>query len=108
MVRGSAVVNSRRMQMLKVATKCAPEAVGLEQAHRAGFRAVELWLGAGMLADYRKMADVCGDYPFEYVLHFPNEMPLPDAVLEQVVFLYRALNCRAMVIHQQPFDKFGA
>ncbi len=94
--------------MLKLATKFAPERPLLEQAHRAGFHFAELWLNAAVLADWRAVADLCRDYPFGYALHFPNRLDQAGHTLEEVVQLYRALDCRSLVIHQPHFDRYGA
>jgi sugar phosphate isomerase/epimerase len=92
--------------MLKLATKFVPTRDAFEIAHRAGFRNAELWLDASVLADWKPIVPVARDYPFEYVLHFPNRTDLSPATLEQCVELYRALDSRCLVIHQPMCDKY--
>jgi hypothetical protein len=91
--------------MLKVATKFAPKPPEFERAHRAGFRCVELWLDAVVLAGWQDVAALARHYPFAYALHFPNRLEHPGPTLEQAVQLYRALDCQSMVIHQPLFDR---
>lgn len=92
--------------MLKLATKFIPARPSLEAAHRAGFRNVELWSDAALLEDWHSVARICRDYPFEFVIHFPNRTDLSAETLEHCVRLYRALECRCLVIHQPMFDKY--
>jgi hypothetical protein len=94
--------------MLKVATKFAPRRAELEQAHRAGFRCAELWLDAAVLAGWQAAAELARDYPFTYAMHFPNRLEQGGPTLEQAVNLYRALDCRSMVMHQPLFDRYHA
>ncbi len=94
--------------MLKLATKFLPEPEAFALAHRAGFGYAELWLDAAVLARWRKVADLATAFPLEYALHFPNRLDAPEVALGQAVSLYKALDCRCMVIHQPMFDRFGA
>jgi hypothetical protein len=93
--------------MLRLATKFAPSPPAFEQAYRAGFRCAELWLDAGVLADWRRVAPLAGHYPFEYALHFPNRLDLPPDAPTQAVRLYRAASARCLVIHQPMADRYG-
>lgn len=93
--------------MLKLATKFAPEATLFEQAYRAGFHHAELYLNENILADWQRVAAQAHHYPLEYVLHCPNRKDLSRETLQQLVALYKALECRAMVIHQPQFDRYG-
>jgi sugar phosphate isomerase/epimerase len=93
--------------MLKLATKFAPRPAAFELAYRAGFRHAELWLDAAILASWEQVASLARHYPFEYALHFPNRLDLPREVAEQTVQLYRALNCRCLVIHQPLADRYS-
>jgi hypothetical protein len=95
------------MSMLKLATKCAPTPLALEQAYRAGFRHAELWLDAGILADWPIALRHTRYFPLTYVLHFPNSPSLPAETLEQAVALYRGLDAACMVVHQPLFDRYG-
>ncbi len=92
--------------MLRVATKFLPDVKAFETAYRAGFRNVELWLDAAILANWQTVARLARSYPNGYVLHFPNRLDLSPATLEQTVALYRELDCRALVIHQPMFDRY--
>jgi sugar phosphate isomerase/epimerase len=93
--------------MLKLATKCAPEFDRLETAYRAGFRHVELWLDNALLEDWQAVLQRALHYPTRYVLHFPNRAELTAAGLRGCIELYRGLACRAMVIHQPMFERYG-
>src|SRR5260370_806641 len=93
--------------MLRLATKFAPQPRALETAYRAGFRHAELWLDAAVLARWKDVARLAGDYPNGYALHFPTWLDLAPEALEQTVALYRGLNCRCLVIHQPMVDRFG-
>jgi sugar phosphate isomerase/epimerase len=93
--------------MLKLATKFAPLRPGFEVAHRAGFRCAELWLDGTFLSRWEEIARLARDYPFEYVLHFPNGLDLPPQAPVQCVNLANALDCRCLVIHQPLADRFG-
>jgi hypothetical protein len=92
--------------MLKLATKCAPTPLALDQAYRAGFRHAELWLDAGILADWPIALRHTRYYPFSYALHFPNSLSLGYEALEQLVALYRGLSAHCVIIHQPMFDHY--
>jgi sugar phosphate isomerase/epimerase len=92
--------------MLKLATKFQPDVPAFETAYRAGFRHVELWLDARVLADWQAVARRAREYPNGYVLHFPNRLDLAPETLDQTAALYRALDCRCLVIHQPMFDRY--
>ena len=94
--------------MLNLATKFSPERALLEQAHRAGFRCAEFWLDAAALAEWQAVAALAGAYPFTYAAHFPNRLEQGGDTLAQMVQLYRALDCRSLVIHQPLFDRYHA
>jgi hypothetical protein len=93
--------------MLKLATKCAPTPLTLDQAYRAGFRHAELWLDPAILADWPIVLRHTRYYPFTYALHFPNSLSLPAEALEQLVALYRGLTAHCVIIHQPMFDRFA-
>lgn len=93
--------------MLKLATKFAPEPAGFERAHRAGFHQAELYLNEAILAGWEKIVPLARHYPMQYALHCPNRLDLSAATLQHMVELYRALGCRALVIHQPHFDRHG-
>jgi hypothetical protein len=92
--------------MLKIATKLAPETLGLETAYRAGFRYAELFLDAAILAECDAALSRTRHYPFGYALHFPNCAELSAEALRGCVELYRQLGCRSLVIHQPKFDRY--
>jgi len=92
--------------MLKLATKFIPNLAALEAAHCAGFRNAELWTDAALLAEWRSVAPLAREYPFEFVIHFPNRTDLTAEALRDCARLYRELDCRCLVIHQPMFDKF--
>ncbi len=93
--------------MLKLATKFAPDEISIRQAQDAGFRYAELWLDAAVAADWRNVVERTKRFELEYTLHFPNRLNLSEESLGHIVELYRALNCRCMVIHEPMYDKFG-
>lgn|GEM_PF-794041 len=92
--------------MLKLASKCAPEANALKNATQAGFRHVELWLNDTLLADWEGVAHVVRQFPVSCALHFPNQLELAHATLRQAVALYRELSCSCLVIHQPMYDRY--
>lgn len=94
--------------MLKLATKCAPRPLELDNAYRAGFRYVELWLDQDVLADLPAVLQQVSEYPNGYAMHFPNRLNLPESALDQVATMYRQVNSRCLVIHQPMADKYGA
>jgi sugar phosphate isomerase/epimerase len=93
--------------MLKLATKCKPAMADLDQAYRAGFHHVELWLDATVLADWQGAAKIARYFSLSYALHFPNSLSLPTEALDQTVALYRALTPSCVIIHQPMFDRYG-
>jgi hypothetical protein len=93
--------------MLKLATKFSPTPANVERAHRAGFHQAELFLNAPILAGGAQVISLARHYPMEYALHCPNERELSPESLRQMTDLYRALGCRALVIHQPQFDRYG-
>ncbi|MEW4530026.1 MAG: hypothetical protein ACF8PG_05045 [Maioricimonas sp. JB045] len=86
--------------MFRLATKFKPAPQAFETAVAAGCRHAEFWLGPEILADWQQVAELARQYPLEYALHFPNRKDLTGESLEQCAALYRALDCRAMVIHE--------
>ena len=94
--------------MFKLATKFRPDESAFEIAAAAGYRAAEFWLNADLLMGWQEVAEQAAAYPLGYALHFPNKGKLTRQHLEHTVDLYRQLDCRALVIHQPMFDRFGA
>ncbi len=87
--------------MIRFATKVAPEAGKIERAWSCGFRHAEIWLSKELLG--RGLEEILAGIPgvpMSYALHFPNRGPLSDGELDTAQALYRALECRAMVIHE--------
>jgi sugar phosphate isomerase/epimerase len=93
--------------MFTLATKFAPAAERFELAFRAGFHAAEFWLNADLLAQWETVAEMAKAYPLAYALHFPNRHPLAPESLQHAVELYRALDCRVMIIHQPMWERYG-
>ena len=71
-------------------------------------RHAELWTNADLLRDWQTVADLAKSYPLGYALHFPNKLDKPPEVLAGAVGLYRALDARALVLHQTHMDRHGA
>src|SRR4051812_17055112 len=94
--------------MLNLATKFRPVAEMFELACQAGFPCAELWLSEGVLAGWQEVAALGRSYPLRYALHFPNKVRSAETTLEQTISLYRALSCRALVLHQPLADALGA
>ncbi|QDU41382.1 Xylose isomerase-like TIM barrel [Maioricimonas rarisocia] len=94
--------------MFRLATKFKPTREAFETAVAAGYRHAEFWLGPEILADWEQVAALARQFPLEYALHFPNRKDLDQQALEQCVALYRALDCRAMVIHEPMHAVSGA
>jgi sugar phosphate isomerase/epimerase len=93
--------------MLKIATKFAPRSAAFHTAAQAGFRYAELWTDERVLADEEQVAAIAGQYPLEYVLHFPNRKELAPETLEHAAGLYRRLGSKCMVIHQPLYDRYA-
>jgi hypothetical protein len=93
--------------MLKFATRAAPQAKRLDNAHRSGFQFVELTLAAKLVDNWKKIAATADSYELRYELHFPNRAPLTQQQLKKIAKLYRHLDCKAMVIHQPMFRLYS-
>src|SRR5215218_8355617 len=94
--------------MLRLATKFKPDPPAFATAWRAGFRHAELWTDAALLLDWPRVATLAREHPLGYALHFPNRLDQPPEVLGGAVELYRALDARALVLHQPHMDRHGA
>jgi hypothetical protein len=94
--------------MLKLATKFAPRPTAASNATGAGFQWAELFLDEDILANWQETATLARSAPLGFALHFPNRLHRPEVALDQAVSLYRALDCRCMVIHQPLFDRHSA
>ncbi len=94
--------------MFRQATKFAPRsAAPFQQAQDAGFESVEFWLGPKLIDQWEDIVELANQYSLDYALHFPNRAELNTKQLENVIQLYNALSCSAMVIHQPMFDEYG-
>jgi sugar phosphate isomerase/epimerase len=94
--------------MLTLGTKFRPdEPQAFDIAHRAGIHGVEFWLDARLLRHSEAIVSTAHQYPFRYVLHFPNEGALDADSLNSTAYLYKELSCRAIVIHQPMYDQYG-
>lgn len=94
--------------MIRQATKFAPRSSAeFQLAYDAGFRNAEFFLDTDMIEDWGSIVTLAGDFPMGYALHFPNRGEITSKHLQNIVDLYHALNCSAMVIHQPMFDLFG-
>ena len=93
--------------MIGIATKFAPTLPAFETAKQAGFRRAEFWTDAAVLLRHREVAALAGLYPFDYAIHFPTRLEQPAEVIEAAAALYRALDARAMIMHQPHQDRYG-
>lgn len=93
--------------MIGIATKFAPTPPAFETAHQAGFRRAEFWTDTSVLLRHREVAALARLYPFDYAIHFPNKLEQPPAALEAAAALYRALDARAMIMHQPHQHRYG-
>lgn len=94
--------------MLRPATKFAPRsAAEFKLAYDAGFRHSEFYLDQELVEDWGSIVTFASDFPMGYALHFPNRGEFGEQHLQNVVDLYHALDCSAMVIHQPMFDRYG-
>ena len=93
--------------MLTLATKFKPVAPAFETAAKAGYRAAEFWLDGSLLAESEQLAALAGQYPFRFALHFPNQGPITDGMLQGAIKLYRQLETTAMIIHQPMFNRYS-
>ncbi|MBN1353663.1 MAG: hypothetical protein JW994_03210 [Candidatus Omnitrophica bacterium] len=65
-----------------IACKCAPEARIFKDIKKAGLGAVELYLSEEIMRDPHNIAVLCGDFPFSYAIHAPNDCFIPQEVAE--------------------------
>ena len=93
--------------MIGIATKFSPHAPAFEVARQAGFRRAELWTDAAVLSHHAEVASLARQYPFDYAFHFPNRLEQSPETIEQAVLLYRALDARALILHQPHQDRYG-
>ena len=94
--------------MLRQATKFAPKSEAeFKLAYDSGFRNAEFWLNTDLIENWKSIAMRAGDFDMGYALHFPNRGEINPVHLQNVIDLYYALDCSAMVIHQPMFDLFG-
>lgn len=94
--------------MLQLSTKFAPRSEQeFKLAYDAGFRNAEFWLSTELLENWKSIALRAGDFAMGYALHFPNRGKFNERHLQNVIDLYYALDCSALVIHQPMFDEFG-
>jgi hypothetical protein len=94
--------------MLTLATKFRPDELqAYDTAQEASLRAVEFWLDASLLLDWKNIVATARKYNFRYALHFPNYGVLDADALQGAVCLYRELKCRTIIIHQPMHDAYG-
>jgi sugar phosphate isomerase/epimerase len=93
---------------LELATKLRASRATFERAQRCGFTAVELWTNAESLRHSGEIGKLAQDFPFSYVIHFPNKPNLQPEDVDGAVTLYRHLQCRAMVVHEPMYRIYGA
>jgi hypothetical protein len=94
--------------MIGIATKFAPILSAFEIALQAGFRRAELWTDASVLIRHDEIARLAKRYPFDYSIHFPNRLEQPNEIIEAAAALYRALDARALILHQPHQDHYGS
>ena len=91
---------------LFVATKVAPTLPAFEQAAAAGFRAAEFWLNESLLDRHEEIAATARRFPLRYALHFPTTSRLRPESVENCVRLYRAVDARALILHEPQYLAF--
>jgi sugar phosphate isomerase/epimerase len=95
--------------MLQLATKFKPDAdEPFEIAVAAGMHCAELWTGPDVLEQWEAVVERARRFDLRYALHFPTKRTLTERHFRAFVELYRALDCRAAVIHQLEWDKYAA
>lgn len=92
---------------MQPATKFRPEEAAFHLALQAGFGHIEFWLNDEVLSRHEAVAATAGRFPFQYVLHFPNQSGLAEKTLRQAVELYHQLACSVMVIHEPMLTEYG-
>lgn len=91
--------------MLIHSTRFVPTSDALKTAVDAGFRAAELQLSVQLLLDWESVAKLAQEFDVNYSLQFPNRLDVPDQAVENCAKLYRALDCRTLVIHEPMFER---
>lgn len=94
--------------MIRLATKFKPAPDAFDTAVRSGMRYAELWTDADLLRNWQGVADLARAFPLRYALHFPNRLDQSPEVLAGAARLYRALDARALVLHQPHMERHGA
>ena len=84
---------------LQLAVKCQPDQKVFERIESAGIDAVELHTNAECL---RKgdIVSICGDFPFSYAVHAPNDIVAPERTFE----LAQAVGARLVVTHDMYWE----
>ena len=85
---------------MTLAVKCAPDRAILQAIHKAGIGAVELYLSGEIMAQEKRIYELCAEFPFRYVLHAP---PLGCA-LEKLIELAKVIRPEIAVFHNIYWD----
>ena len=94
--------------ILQPSTKFAPRsAAAFKLAYDAGFRNAEFYLDRDLIEDWGNVVTTANDFAMGYAMHFPNRGEISTQHLQNVVDMYYALECSALVIHQPMFDLYG-
>jgi sugar phosphate isomerase/epimerase len=93
--------------MFTLATKTRPTRRGLTVVQQSGFSAVELWTDANILRRHEAVIALSRGFALDYALHFPNRCDLTPELLRDAGRLYEQLDCRAMVIHDPVYQRYG-
>jgi hypothetical protein len=94
-------------ELFQFATKFVPETESFRRAYDSGFRHAEFHLKRRRLEDSASIVARSAEYPLRYALHFPNQAPVAPPLLQAVAALYRALDCRVLVIHPPMAALYG-
>jgi len=93
--------------MIGIGTKFAPGNQAMAIAWKAGFRRAELWTDAKVLARWQEILKLAKSFPFDFAIHFPNQLDQSTETLDHTIALYRGLNARALIIHQPHLHRHG-
>ncbi|MEI8175563.1 MAG: hypothetical protein WCG78_01715 [Candidatus Omnitrophota bacterium] len=78
-----------------LAVKSAPDKKIFASANKAKIPGLELFLSRAILSDTRSIRSLCGDFPFRYAVHAPNDSYDPP----RLAGLVKAIGARVVTFH---------